>query len=464
MLTIFSFVFVVVASVASLTSASDLQSASAGRTLRGHTQDKTVYSSNATQGSLLALGNSCRCFFSGLCSCVQALEFMKCISDACDSGACDCQKHHYFYACKTMSSECPSAGLKCAAEESTCKKVPPIVTESAMELVADIQVMQQRRCKLQAAVNDGWMNGRARLDELEPEIQERTELLSRKGVEVPELGCSAEDVARYKEFKAGLEKQKETEDKRLDAVEANIAEAKLAARRQRMMQKRRPTDEIVAKRISSSSSWHHQANLPEAISDTSGAVVDSSQEVAAAARWDHSIPHFNLWSPLGRISRVQSCLLTALVNLAIATCFAWAYNKYRFRPNFLFAPKSVAGYSSEQEDDFGVSLFGCLSDIKLTLFTCCCPCLRWADSVDKAGLMKYWSAFAAFAVLVFLSPCTFGIAGLLVAFLCYKQRLRLRSKYGVKSKPMQDCLAHFFCSICAIVQESRVVEIERSRG
>merc|ERR1719197_792204 len=76
-------------------SAFDLHSAN-GRALRGHLEAKSVVASNATEDSLQALGASCRCSFSGLCSCVQALEFMKCIRDACDSGACDCQKHITF--------------------------------------------------------------------------------------------------------------------------------------------------------------------------------------------------------------------------------------------------------------------------------------------------------------------------------------------------------------------------------
>lgn len=173
---------------------------------------KSVAAANKSQESLQALAGSCRCTFTGLCSCVQALEFMNCMRDACDSGACDCQKHHYLYACQSMRAECPSANLKCGVKEASCKKVPPLVTESSLELVADIKVMQERKCKLEEAVSDGWINGNPRIEEIEPEIQERVDTLKRRGIQTPALGCSSKDTDKFSQFQVALTAQMEKEN------------------------------------------------------------------------------------------------------------------------------------------------------------------------------------------------------------------------------------------------------------
>lgn len=63
----------------------------------------------------------CKCAFKGVCSCQAAVEFMQCISTACESGMCECGgNHHFVQACTDMSSACPSVGLKCEAEQAQC--------------------------------------------------------------------------------------------------------------------------------------------------------------------------------------------------------------------------------------------------------------------------------------------------------------------------------------------------------
>lgn len=452
----------------------DLHSAD-GRLLRGQLQVNSVVASNATENSLEALGGSCSCAFSGLCSCVQALEFMKCIRDACDSGACDCQKHHYFYACHSMSAECPTAELKCGVKEATCKKVPPMVTESSLEIVGDIEVMQGRKCKLKQATADGWINGPVRIAELQPQIQDRSEVLKRRGIDVPDLGCSDEDTESFHEFKAGLKAQAAKED---DAAKQQVSKKRKVVMHKRVKKvkkaKKRDKQDVATKMPLAqilANPWEGQQDLPETDVDLLHAVMGSGASVPKDVSANSWARQTKSW---------PATMIALLVNLFIAVICAWIYNRYRFRAALPFAPKlmeidtrsqvcscgnfyppdsnycRMCGSKRVPEDDFGVGLFTCFSDVKLCLFACCCPCLRWADTVDRAGLLKYWVAFTVFAVLIILSPYTYGITGIVLALVCFGYRQRLRRKYNVAPNNVQDCLAYFFCGTCAVVQEARV--------
>jgi len=70
--------------------------------------------------SFLKMASDCKCVFNGLCTCAQALEFMRCIEDACQSARCDCEDKHINYACGNMSTTCPSVGLTCSMQEASC--------------------------------------------------------------------------------------------------------------------------------------------------------------------------------------------------------------------------------------------------------------------------------------------------------------------------------------------------------
>lgn len=343
-------VFLLVATTTSVTVAVNLR--------RGHVEAKsaltsntTKQSSNTTGGNLAVLGNSCHCSFrAGACSCAEALEFMSCIRNACDSGACDCSYYHFFYACKTFSSECPSTGLSCGAEEATCDLGP----------------------------------GQA-----QPMVIIDPEPLDLKGRLPPPMPAPPPDY--------------------LDRLRTLLL------------------------------------------------------------IWWSEIRH---WAGI---------LLLLLLHILIITLFACIYNAYRFNPRLPVAPRPMAmlvrsqgvcycgnvylpdsvfcrkcGVKRPEEDDFGIGLFQCLSDIKLTLFTCCCPSLRWADTMDKTGLQSFWPAFTTFIVLATLSPCTCGITGLFLVLVCVRQRRRLRRKYNIAPNDAEDCLAHLCCGPCAIIQEARV--------
>eukprot|EP00929_Paragymnodinium_shiwhaense_P118814 TRINITY_DN90718_c0_g1_i1.p1 TRINITY_DN90718_c0_g1~~TRINITY_DN90718_c0_g1_i1.p1 ORF type:complete len:176 (+),score=42.58 TRINITY_DN90718_c0_g1_i1:111-638(+) len=70
--------------------------------------------------SMTQLASHCHCEFNGICTCQGAMEFMGCIANHCDSGACECSNNQYFAACSQMASVCPDVGMVCSSAQAKC--------------------------------------------------------------------------------------------------------------------------------------------------------------------------------------------------------------------------------------------------------------------------------------------------------------------------------------------------------
>lgn len=110
-------------------------------------------------------------------------------------------------------------------------------------------------------------------------------------------------------------------------------------------------------------------------------------------------------------------------------------------------------------DDFSFSLFGCFSVPRMCFLGCCCPCLMWADTLERKGLLSFWKAFAAFFGLIWLHMYTMGISSIVLIVLGIVYRQKLRGIYQIKKGSADtvcwDILAWSFCQSCAIIQEAR---------
>lgn len=115
--------------------------------------------------------------------------------------------------------------------------------------------------------------------------------------------------------------------------------------------------------------------------------------------------------------------------------------------------------------------FECMTDHQLFYYSCCCPCVRWADTISRAELVghpdrlekltkfpKFWCAFALIAFVGFMS---FFSAVALMALL-FAFRLKLRQKYGIHGDGVHTfCVDLSFsccCPCCLISQEARAVD------
>mmetsp|Transcript_49404 Transcript_49404/g.107592 ORF Transcript_49404/g.107592 Transcript_49404/m.107592 type:complete len:352 (-) Transcript_49404:128-1183(-) len=147
--------------------------------------------------------------------------------------------------------------------------------------------------------------------------------------------------------------------------------------------------------------------------------------------------------------------------------FAYYYSSRKDQiKSFLIAPKDK---SQRPKLEVGQWAFGAfdLGELKLCCFSCCCPAVRWADTMSMAGLLTFCGA-----VLLFLSCSLLGhfvpVLGLVVylgVVTTYRQKLRAQFEIptGIATA-LGDCCLYFWCGPCAINQEARQLEFaEESR-
>ncbi|KAI3733811.1 hypothetical protein L6452_13267 [Arctium lappa] len=111
-------------------------------------------------------------------------------------------------------------------------------------------------------------------------------------------------------------------------------------------------------------------------------------------------------------------------------------------PAHYVAPHSV-------NTNWSSSLCACCSDVPNCCLTCWCPCITFgqiAEIVDKGNTScgVHGGLYALIEALICcgcMYSCTY--------------RTKIRSQYGLRETPCNDCLVHFCCELCALCQEYR---------
>lgn len=157
----------------------------------------------------------------------------------------------------------------------------------------------------------------------------------------------------------------------------------------------------------------------------------------------------------GTVLEILRRLLPALVTVVIGLVAAVIYRCTKRWP----APEMTT------ETDLQVwssGHFDCLQEPMLCCMACCCPCIRWADTMDMANVIGFWPAAAVF---LFLMASNFWFPAFVIiniALLIYGRQM-LRKGFAMKEQTTArslcgDCLYVSFCTPCAITQEARHVE------
>lgn len=98
----------------------------------------------------------------------------------------------------------------------------------------------------------------------------------------------------------------------------------------------------------------------------------------------------------------------------------------------------------------------CMHEPRLTLFTCFCGAVRWADNMRMAKFLGFWKAFLLISFLSFLIMVGLVVFIPVVLFVAVYFRQQMRKlfdmPYGDCGTITSDCCAYGFCSVCAIVQ------------
>lgn len=144
---------------------------------------------------------------------------------------------------------------------------------------------------------------------------------------------------------------------------------------------------------------------------------------------------------------------------------AYLYHQARVQNPKLFLPQQPEQGILPRTSGFSFDLFSCLSDPRICAIGFCCPSLRWADTLDKHGVMSYWPACLVMFFLFLMSLHTSGIMIIGVALLGVISRQKLRAQLEMDNKTvttvLSDSAVWLCCQPCAIIQEAREQAVQR---
>ncbi|CAJ1371041.1 unnamed protein product [Effrenium voratum] len=160
------------------------------------------------------------------------------------------------------------------------------------------------------------------------------------------------------------------------------------------------------------------------------------------------------WQSVGTMAMVFVIYIATVVGLA------FIYTK-------LWKDPEIDVQAEEPVDHFEHGAFSCLEDMHVCFLALCCMPCRWADTMNAAGLLGFWSALMLFLVVSFFrswaqeyDPVLGLIAWLagVAVFVYYRQQLR--RVFSIKNDTMdqvKDVGLWMCCCWCAAAQEARQV-------
>jgi len=177
--------------------------------------------------------------------------------------------------------------------------------------------------------------------------------------------------------------------------------------------------------------------------------------ISAARSWLQNYSPGETWPELFCLN-VLSVMLVGFVGLT-----------YQFFKPAYELPKGNEEQGVENLDGkWRYRFFDIKGDKAICLMSCCCPLIRWADTVSMANILGFWVALVLIAFFFVVAEMSSGILSfvvLAVFVLCRQQQRRLFAMNGDAGKwttrsCTEDCLAYAFCPCCAIIQEARQIE------
>jgi Cys-rich protein (TIGR01571 family) len=251
--------------------------------------------------------------------------------------------------------------------------------------------------------------------------------------------------AQHVEEEMHLLKQEEQRlEREVADAEARLADAK----------KRDEAQQVVVKDTAAES----KVSDAEADAEAQVPITDVSDSNRRGSEYDQ-LGKWSYWHMNAK--QRENLLAGSAVYFLFGILFAFIYQKIRSSNGAMLDPKTqmiVGEARAGKKRDFSAHLCGCLSDINVCLCAFCCFHCRWADTVSKKGLFKYWPAFLTMLILALLHPYTLGFTEIIMLVVGTVYRQRLRVKYNIQSggsKLVQDCCIWCWCAPCAVVQEAR---------
>lgn len=113
-------------------------------------------------------------------------------------------------------------------------------------------------------------------------------------------------------------------------------------------------------------------------------------------------------------------------------------------------------------DDWHAGICSCFEVPGMTLLTCCCFSIRWADTMRMASYMSFWVGVVLMTLLEMINSFTGGAAMCFAWGIVVFYRQKLRKEFGLEHSTVKSCCCDIcgYCWIpcCMAVQEARQLE------
>lgn len=160
-----------------------------------------------------------------------------------------------------------------------------------------------------------------------------------------------------------------------------------------------------------------------------------------------------------------SLVLIGAPKYVIVTVLSFLVACFSSRLGFKQPIKNEAWPVDEDPNYWMENNFSCCDDAYVCCCGVCCMSVRWAHTMNLAGVLTFWKAFLLISLALSLNiliPTTaplIGIGSLLILFY-FRQKLRAKFDTPLEGNTdyLLECCFVFFCPGCAVVQEAYAVE------
>jgi Cys-rich protein (TIGR01571 family) len=160
----------------------------------------------------------------------------------------------------------------------------------------------------------------------------------------------------------------------------------------------------------------------------------------------------NLYARHFWTSLVSSILIFLIIPLIVA--FVYQRNKKD--------PEPVRRGMGMSRDDFQYGICSCFEVPAMSLLTCCCFAVRWADTMRMASYLSFWVGVVMILFLELINAFTGGLALCVAWGIVVYYRQQLRKEFGLESGTLKSCCCdicgYFWIPCCMAVQEARQLE------
>jgi len=155
-------------------------------------------------------------------------------------------------------------------------------------------------------------------------------------------------------------------------------------------------------------------------------------------------------------------VINVVVGLLLLILFGYLYKEHKYTHMMDAGWDENMGGASTLDNEWKYAFWDCFATPKMCFIACCCPAIRWADSMDMANQLSFWVAVSMWWVVSlfnlyvgFLFAFVSGILGAI-----YRQKIRaiFKIESGTPKTIALDFFAYCCCPCVPIVQEGRTLE------